>query len=129
MSASDLDAFDSSRRLSRVLVASAMNAVSGFFDQLCITDSSKKVGPRGHIPQMAVVNASVQVLQVGEHVALTLSFGEHSDGSSGPLKPGDIGSVEELSGSRAKVQFNGRVWWYDLAALQVPAFCVYARSF
>ena len=57
-------------------------------------------------------------LEAGAQVKLSDDYADHSDASSGPLKPGDVGTLVKGSGKRYQVQASdGRTWWYDKAAI------------
>jgi hypothetical protein len=61
-----------------------------------------------------------QSFVVGCKVQLAPEFRSHSDARSGPLKPGDIGTLITKTDSRYRVQFNGKdFWWYDPPALEL----------
>ena len=56
----------------------------------------------------------------GDQVILAEGYQSLSDAESGPLSPGDVGTVEEVryeAGNRVNVEYNGRRWWYDPEAL------------
>jgi hypothetical protein len=61
--------------------------------------------------------------EVGDKVEVAEGYEKYGDAASGPLKPGDRGSVMEVQrgprGDRQSVRvvFNGRRWWYQPQAL------------
>ena len=59
-------------------------------------------------------------LKVGEKVVLTDDYASHGDASGGPLKPGDVGVLEQddHDSKPFKVNFNGRSYFYVEAALK-----------
>lgn len=63
-------------------------------------------------------------ITMGSQVVLTSAYASHSDASSGPLRPGDVGTVNDPDvSSRINVKFNSKSWWYDRAAvtLYIPS--------
>ena len=64
-------------------------------------------------------------LQVGSKVKLSGSFEGVSDAAKGPLAVGDAGEIIEIgSTGRRRVEAKtgrkvGKVWWYDIAALEL----------
>jgi hypothetical protein len=58
-------------------------------------------------------------LILGCSVVLSANYVPLSDASSGPLKPGDVGTLVQDDGSSKpyKVEFNGTTWWYAKQAL------------
>lgn len=53
----------------------------------------------------------------GIQVMLAPGYEAYSDARAGPLRPGDIGIITQVSPTRVRASFSGNDWWYDLAAL------------
>jgi hypothetical protein len=55
----------------------------------------------------------------GDRVVLSAGYRSVSDAVGGPLKPGDVGTIETDDGSSApwNVRFGTKTWWYGEAAL------------
>ena len=62
---------------------------------------------------------------VGSKVQLAIGFESVSDAGSGPLRPGDVGTVVKVRGAGDQTSFNvkgpadGRTWWYRRSAIRI----------
>jgi len=57
--------------------------------------------------------------KTGDKVVLTENFTEISDADEGPLTPGEVGTVTNVSEKRIEVETeSGSTWWYDEDAIR-----------
>ena len=60
------------------------------------------------------------IQSVGAKVVLAADYQSHGDASAGPLKPGEVGTVQSKSSGTVKVKTaGGKTWNYSFAALQL----------
>ena len=68
--------------------------------------------------------STAAVFEVGDAVQVADGYERVADAAGGPLSPDDVGSVVEASDNAGsiRVEFAGRVWWYERRALMHAEF-------
>ena len=76
----------------------------------------------GFGPESSLSRCTASTCVAGDEVVLTDDYRSHGDASSGPLSPGEVGTISYTSGSSVHVEDQrGHGWYYDLAALRPHA--------
>ena len=77
--------------------------------------TSTSNGPVVTTEQGAPVVVGIHTATVGTDVVLSPDFASHSDAAGGPLAPGQLGTVVDVTESRLSVRRkdgSGSTWWY-----------------
>ena len=73
---------------------------------------------------LQAAQSSGSPLSVGNRVVLSSDYEQYTDASSGPMRPGDVGTVVEVGQAvrgcaTYQVEFNNRRWWYQPCAVSL----------
>ena len=82
----------------------------------------------GFGPESSSSRCTASTCVAGDEVVLTDDYRSYSDASSGPLSPGEVGTIVGM-GSCYSGSTQVRSWCYDFAALAVPALRTRGSTF